>query len=249
MNINTSGERHTAAVTNEFQQPVGAALPAWTPRARPPRTPLTGRFCRIEPVDVERHAAELHEAYSEAPDGGDWTYMGGGPFADLAAYRAYLTQAAAGQDPLHYAIIDLATGKAAGTFSLMRIDPANGVIEVGNVAYSRRLRRTPVATEAMYLLTTRVFDELGYRRYEWKCDHLNAPSRAAALRYGFQYEGIFRQAVIYKGRTRDTAWFAMIDAEWPRIRRGYEQWLAAENFDAAGAQRQTLATLIARQRG
>lgn len=234
---------------NEPQPPVGPSLPGWTARPRPPRTPLAGRYCRIEAVDVERHAADLFEAYAIAPDGKDWTYMGGGPFPDLASYRDYLAKASAGDDPLHYAIIDLATGKPVGTFALMRIDTANGVIEVGNVAYSRLLKRTPVATEAMFLLMERVFDELGYRRYEWKCDHLNAPSRAAALRYGFQYEGIFRQAVVYKGRSRDTAWYAIIDGDWPALRTAYQQWLNAENFDSNGQQRQTLAALIAARRG
>lgn len=236
-------------VNNEPQPPVGPSLPDWTARARPPRTPLTGRYCRIEAVDVERHAADLFEAYAIAPDGNDWAYMSSGPFSDLASYRDYLAKAATSDDPLHYAIIDLTTGKPVGTFALMRIDTANGVIEVGHVAYSRLLKRTPVATEAMFLLMTRVFDELGYRRYEWKCDHLNAPSRSAALRYGFQYEGIFRQAVVYKGRSRDTAWYAIIDGDWPALRSAYQQWLNAENFDAAGQQRQTLAALIAAQRG
>ena len=164
--------------------------------------------------------------------------------ADFAAFREYLAKAAASSDPFHYAVIDRASGKAVGTFALMRIEPAHGVIEVGSVTFSPRLKQTPLSTEAQYLLMRYVFDDLGYRRYEWKCDSLNAASRAAALRYGFQFEGIFRQAVVYKGRSRDTAWFSMLDGEWPAIKRGFEQWLDPRNFDAAGAQRRKLAELI-----
>jgi len=148
-------------------------------------------------------------------------------------------------DPLFHTIVDLATGKAVGVATFMRIDRASGVIEVGNINYSPLLQRTPAATEAMFLMMRRVFEELGYRRYEWKCDSLNAPSRAAALRLGFQFEGIFRQAVVYKGRNRDTAWFSIIDSEWPSLKRAYEQWLGPENFDAEGRQKRKLAELIA----
>ena len=170
-------------------------------------------------------------------------------FADLGSYRAWLEQVAKADDPLFHTIVDLETGKAVGVATFMRIDRTNGVIEVGNINYSPLLQRTPAATEAMFLMMARVFDELGYRRYEWKCDCLNAPSRAAALRLGFQYEGLFRQAVIYKGRNRDTAWFSMIDSEWPALKRAYEQWLAPGNFDAEGRQQRKLNELIAAARG
>jgi len=230
------------------QQPVGHPVPHWTPRARPPREPIAGQHCRLEPLDAARHGAELYAAFSEAPDGSDWTYTYAGPFADQASYLAYVRTAQASADPQHFAIIDLASGRALGTLAAMRIDPANGAIEVGSVAYSRRLKRTPAATEAQYLLMRRAFDQLGYRRYEWKCDSLNAASRAAALRLGFQFEGIFRQAVVYKGRNRDTAWFSIIDGEWPAVRSGLEQWLAPDNFDAQGKQRQRLGELIAQAR-
>ncbi|VVD99240.1 acetyltransferase [Pandoraea morbifera] len=233
---------------NEFDQPIGPPMPDWTPRALPPRTPIGGRYCRLEPIDVERHAKDLYEAYASAPDARDWTYMSTGPFPDFDAYYAHATRQAVSTDPLHHAVIDLATGKAVGTLSLMRIDPANGVVEVGHVAYSPLLKRTRAGTEAQYLLMRRAFDELGYRRYEWKCDSLNAPSRRAATRYGFTFEGIFRQATVYKGRSRDTAWFAMTDGEWPAISRGFEQWLSSENFDAEGRQRAGLAALIAAAR-
>ena len=154
----------------------------------------------------------------------------------------------AGEDPLFHAIVDQATGKPVGAAAYMRIDRANGVIEVGNINYSPLLQRKPAATEAMFLMMARVFDELGYRRYEWKCDSHNAPSRAAAARLGFQYEGLFRQAVVYKGRNRDTCWFSIIDSEWPALKRAYGEWLAAENFDAGGRQRRGLAELIAAAR-
>lgn len=228
---------------NEFGQPVGPAVEAWTERARPSRAPMEGRYCRLEPVDVERHAAELLDAYREAPDGRDWTYLFVDRPADAATFRAYLAKAASSNDPLHYTIVDTGTGTAVGTAALMRIEPVHGVIEVGSITYSPRLKQTRAGTEAMFLMMRRAFDELGYRRYEWKCDSLNAPSRAAAKRYGFQYEGLFRQAIVYKGRSRDTAWFSIIDREWPRVHAAFEAWLAPENFDAAGRQRQSLSAI------
>ncbi|MFF7057200.1 GNAT family N-acetyltransferase [Achromobacter spanius] len=233
---------------NAFQQPIGPDVPGWTPRPRPPLAPITGRYCRLEPLSTERHAADLYQAFSQAPDDSDWTYMGVGPFADVAAYRAFAEAAQAGNDPLHHAIIDLKTGRAIGTLALMRIDPANGVIEVGFVSFSRQLKRTRIATEAQFLLMRRAFDELGYRRYEWKCDSLNAPSRQAAARLGFQFEGVFRQATIYKGRSRDTAWFSIIDSEWPALRAAYERWLDPANFDEQGKQRQGLSELTAMEK-
>ncbi len=233
---------------NEYGQAVGRDVPGWTARARPQRSAIEGRHCRIEPVDVERHGSALYDAYAAAADGSDWTYLSVGPFADATAYLGYLAQMAASNDPLHYAIVDQATGLALGTFALMRIDPANGVIEVGHITYSRKLKRTRLATEAMFLLMSRVFDELGYRRFEWKCDDLNAPSRTAAARYGFQFEGIFRQAIVYKGRSRDTAWFSIIDSEWPALKDAYRAWLDDTNFDAEGNQRESLKTMIAARR-
>lgn len=236
-----------ASRLNEYQQPIGAALPDWQGARLPERVTLAGRYCRIEPVAVERHAAELFEAYRDAPDGRDWTYLSVGPFATLDAYRTHLTSAAQSRDPMHYAVIDLATGKAVGTFALMRIDAANGVIEVGHVTYSPRLKRTRIATEALALLMKYVFEDLGYRRFEWKCDALNEPSRAAALRYGFTFEGIFRQAIVTRGRNRDTAWHSIIDSEYPALRAAYARWLDPHNFDARGQQLETLASCIAKE--
>jgi RimJ/RimL family protein N-acetyltransferase len=224
-------------------------VPGWTPRARPPRTPIDGRFCRVEILDAGRHAADLFAANALDRDGRNWTYLAYGPFERLEDYRAWVESVAAADDPLFHAIIDLGTGKAVGVASLMRVDTANGVIETGHLNYSPLLQRKPAATEAMFLLMRRVFDELGYRRYEWKCDSLNAPSRAAAERLGFRYEGLFRQATIYKGRNRDTAWFSIIDREWPALRAAYAAWLDPSNFDGQGKQRRSLSQLIAEKRG
>jgi len=163
-----------------------------------------------------------------------------GPYPAFEPFRAWAEAAASRDDALCHAIIDLVSGRAVGVASLMRFDPAAGVVEVGGINYSPRLQRRPAATEAMYLLMRRVFDELGYRRYEWKCDSLNAPSRAAAQRLGFRYEGLFRQATVYKGRNRDTAWFSVIDSDWPALRTAFERWLDPSNFDADNHQRASL---------
>ena len=230
---------------NPYQQAIGEPLPDWSPRALPARTPIRGRYCRLEPLDPQRHADDLYAAYRQAPDDRDWTYLPVGPFSSAADYRAHAERAAASTDFLHYAVIDLKTERAVGTLALMRMDPANGVIEVGFVVFSPLLQRTPISTEAQYLLMQYVFDGLGYRRFEWKCDNLNTPSLRAAERLGFRFEGIFLQATVYKGRNRDTAWFSIIDREWPALRAGFEQWLAPGNFDAQGRQRRSLAQIRA----
>ena len=228
---------------NSLGQPIGFPLPDWRPRLPPPRSAMNGRFCRVEPLDPSRHAQELFAANRAGSDDRNWTYLPYGPFERLEDYRAWLDQAAAKSDPLFHAIIAAATGRAVGVASYMRIDPPAGVIEVGGINYSPLLQRKPAATEAMYLMMRRAFDELGYRRYEWKCDALNAASRAAAERLGFRFEGIFRQATIYKGRNRDTAWFSILDREWPALKRRFERWLDPGNFDAAGRQRKSLSDL------
>lgn len=227
---------------NHLGQPIGFAVPNWTPPPVPPRTTLAGRCCRIEPLNVERHAADLYAANTLDTEGRIWTYMAYGPFTEMAAYVTWMTRACQSTDPLFHAIIDVATDKAVGVASYLRIDPANGVIEVGGLVFSPLLQRTPAATEAMYLMMQNAFT-LGYRRYEWKCDSLNAPSRAAAQRLGFSYEGLFRQAIIYKGRSRDTAWYAIIDQEWPALQAAYTQWLAPTNFTDDGQQRVRLTDL------
>jgi Acetyltransferases, including N-acetylases of ribosomal proteins len=207
--------------------------------AAPPRTPMSGRFCRLEPLGLA-HAQGLYEANALDREQRNWTYLPLEPFTAIDAYRAWVEKAAAGSDPLFFAIVD-AGGRPVGVASFLRIDPGNGVIEIGHLNFSPLMQRTPIATQAIFLMLKRAFDELGYRRCEWKCDSLNEPSRIAALRFGFSYEGLFRQAIVYKGRNRDTAWYSIIDAEWPRLRKAYESWLAPENFDAGGKQRRKLA--------
>ena len=225
---------------NAYGQPVGPLLPGWTARPLPPRRAIEGRYCVLEPLDAARHADDLHAAYAQAPDGRDWTYLGVERPADLAGIRAHIERAAQSADPMHFAVVDRQSGRAIGTLALMRIDPANGAIEVGSVNFSPLLKHTPMSTEAQHLLMKLAFDELGYRRYEWKCDNFNEPSKRAAARLGFRFEGIFRQAVVYKGRSRDTAWFSITDGEWPMLRAALERWLAPANFDAEGRQRMAL---------
>jgi RimJ/RimL family protein N-acetyltransferase len=212
---------------------------------------MAGRYCRVEPIEPARHVRELYDANALDPSGRNFTYGTAGPFESFDAYQRWMETSCLGDDPLYHAIVDNAVGKATGVASYLRIDPGNGVIEVGHINYSPLLQRKRAATEAMYLMMKRAF-ELGYRRYEWKCDALNAPSRAAAQRLGFSYEGVFRQAVVYKGRSRDTAWYAAMDSEWPELERAFLRWLDPENFDSGGGQRVRLSELthpILKQRG
>ena len=226
--------------TNGFGQPIGDAVPDWIPPPFPPHTPMEGRCSRLEPLTLA-HAPALWDAF-RLDDGRNWTYLANEPFTEFAAFEAYVMQSAGSVDPQFYAIV--VDGTAVGIASYLRITPAAGTIEVGHIHFSPRLQHTPAATEAMYLMMRRAF-ELGYRRYEWKCDALNAPSRRAAQRFGFSYEGIFRQALVTKGRNRDTAWYACIDREWPALRAAFEAWLAPGNFDIDGRQRQSLSSLTA----
>ncbi|MEQ8651355.1 MAG: GNAT family protein [Kiloniellales bacterium] len=235
--------------TNEYGQPIGEEVPNWTGRQAPLRRPMQGRYTRLEPLSFADHANDLFEAYSLDKEGILWTYMGVGPFSTFESFRAWMEPACQSNDPLFHAIIDAKSEKAIGFASYLRIDPPVGVIEVGFIAYSPLLQRSRVATEAMFLMMARVFDELGYRRYEWKCDSLNAPSRAAAQRLGFTYDGLFEQATVYKGRNRDTAWFSILDRDWPRLRAAYEAWLDPANFTAGGQQKRRLADLITEHRG
>jgi RimJ/RimL family protein N-acetyltransferase len=228
---------------NHLGQPIGFPLSDWTARRHPPRSAMAGRYCTVELIDPARHAADLHAAYLLDKEGRNWTYLPYGPFPRFAEFREWLERDSATDDPLRHCIIERRSGHALGVASLMRIDPAPGVIEVGGINFAPPLQRTPAATEAMYLMMRRVFDELGYRRYEWKCDALNAPSRGAALRLGFRYEGLFRQATVYKGRNRDTCWFSILDSEWPALKAAFERWLDPSNFDGAGRQRESLSTL------
>ncbi|MGE4610283.1 MAG: GNAT family protein [Paracoccaceae bacterium] len=220
---------------NHLGQPIGHDV-VWQAIKAPPRSDMDGRYCRLEPIDIGRHTADLFEAFSADETGGIWTYLFTDPFETKTDLRDWMAAACLGDDPLFHAIIDKRTNKAVGFATFMRIDPDMGVIEVGNINFSPLLQGTPAATEAMFLMMQRVFNELGYRRYEWKCDTLNAPSRKAAKRLGFTYEGLFRQAVMYKGRNRDTAWFSIIDVEWPALEAAFTAWLDPSNFDAGGQQ-------------
>ncbi len=228
------------AYTNDRGQPIGAPVPDWTGCAPIPKTPMHGRTCDVIPLEPS-HSTGLHAAFSADQTGTLWTYMPTGPFADEAAYGAWVDGACQSTDPLFFTVIDKSNGSPVGVASFLRIQPENGVAEVGYITFSPALQRTVMATEAMYLMMARVFDELGYRRYEWKCDALNAPSRKAAARLGFSYDGLFKQALVYKGRNRDTAWFSILDKDWPRIKSGFEKWIAPENFDDAGQQLRPLA--------
>jgi RimJ/RimL family protein N-acetyltransferase len=227
---------------NKFGQPIGAPVASWVPPPPPPRAPLDGHYCRLEPLDPDVHAAPLFAAYSTEPDARGWTYLAYGPFADAESYHAWLVANATSADPLFFTIIDKSDNQPAGVASYLNIAPAAGSIEVGHLYFSPRLRRSRAATEALYLLMKHAF-ELGYRRYEWKCNALNAPSRAAAERLGFTFEGLFRQASVVKGYNRDTAWYSILDKEWPARRAAFETWLDPANFDAAGGQRVSLSAL------
>lgn len=230
---------------NELGQPIGQSLPGWTPRLHPTAAVLTGRYCRLERLDPHRHGDQLYTADQLDTRGEGWTYLPYGPLTTPADHRRWVELMCSGPDPLLYAIIDTdstahAEQRAVGILGLLRLQPEVGVIEVGHVHYSPVLQRRRAATEAQYLLAAHVFDELGYRRLEWKCDALNAASRSAAERLGFTFEGTFRQATVVKGRSRDTAWYSIIDNEWPLLRARFASWLHPDNFDSHGHQQTSL---------
>ncbi len=222
------------------QRQVGPLVPNWSAPVWPEAQSLEGRHARLERLNADDHAAGLHAANQ----GHDWIwdYLGYGPFGTESEYRAWADQMAAERDPFFYALRDLASGRLGGVAAFLRITPAQGTIEVGHICYAPALQGTRAATEAMALMAGWVFDA-GYRRYEWKCDALNLPSRRAAERLGFSYEGTFRQHMIYKGRNRDTAWFAMTEGDWKKLRPCYERWLSPENFGSDGKQHESLSTL------
>ncbi|WP_298969458.1 GNAT family protein [uncultured Roseobacter sp.] len=227
-------------VSDRPQPFLGTPVPDWTPPAAPLGAPMAGNYVAMEKLDADTHAALLYRSY----EGQDhvWDYLPYGPFSASALYHRWVRETV--QDPatLFYAIRNLESGNWEGVASFLRIDPTNGSIEVGHINYSPALQRTRAATEAMYLMMDWAFSQ-GYRRYEWKCNALNLGSRRAAQRYGFSFEGVFRQATIAKGHNRDTAWFAMIDSEWPALRAAFDAWLAPSNFDAQGVQRERLGDL------
>ncbi len=228
---------------NHLGQPIGDDVPGWKPARTPGRTAIgEGRYCLVTPLEPRRHGRELWDAFALDREQRNWTYLVHGPYAAFADFMAWLEGAAALDDPLVFAVVERGSGRAVGVAAYLRIAPAAGSIEVGHINFSPLLQRTPAATEAMYLMMKHAF-ALGYRRYEWKCDALNQPSRAAAERLGLTFEGIFRQALVYKGRNRDSAWYAAIDREWPTLQAAFEAWLAPENFDADGRQRRSLSAL------
>lgn len=224
-------------------------LSSWTPRQPPRREPLEGRYVRLEPLDVDRHGDALFAASmtQDAEDRFRWLYDV--PTSDRSQFQAWLEKAAASLDPLFFVVIDRATARVAGRQTLMRTDTANGVTEIGNILWNPPVAQRPAATEALFLFARHVFDDLGYRRFEWKCNALNEPSRRAALRFGFAFEGIFRQHLVVKGRNRDTAWYAMIDKDWPIVRQAFEAWLSPANFDGEGRQKRRLEDIRASLHG
>ena len=222
--------------------PIGPQVDA-APARRPARTELAGRLVKIAPLDPAAHGDALYEATRGEANDALWLYLFEGPFPNRETFDRHLQRAAASEDPLFFAILDRMSGAALGYAAYMRIEPAHRVIEVGSILFTPNLQQTVLATEAMYVMARHVFEDLGYRRYEWKCNALNAPSRSAALRLGFTFEGIFRQHMIVKGRNRDTAWFSMLDSEWPARKANFERWLDPANFGPDGRQKISLSAL------
>ncbi|RCS23937.1 N-acetyltransferase [Phyllobacterium salinisoli] len=220
-------------------------LKHWTARPLPERKVLEGAYVRLEPLDAAKHGDGLFEA-SSVPDASQrFTWLFEDAPEDRAAFQPWLEKTQSSSDPLFFVVIDKATGRVAGRQALMRIASAHGVIEIGSIYWGPLISRKPAATEAQFLFARMVFDELGYRRYEWKCNNENEPSKRAALRFGFQFEGVFRQHMVVKGKNRDTAWFSITDAEWPALRQAYGKWLSPDNFDADGNQKKRLEDLRA----
>lgn len=229
---------------NQLQQPIGTPMPDWQGASIPEPVTLSGHFTRLEPLSPNLHGNDLFAAFSADHENRMWTYMFMGPFDNKESFFDWLTPLEHSRDPLFFAIIDPTTGQAVGIASYMRIVPQMGVIEIGNFLFSSKLQKTPAATEAIHLMLKHAFETLGYRRCEWKCDSLNHPSRRAAERLGFIYEGLFRQAIVYNGRNRDTTWYAIIDRNWPTVERAHQAWLSADNFDENGQQKVRLAELL-----
>jgi RimJ/RimL family protein N-acetyltransferase len=219
---------------------VTSDLSLWSGAPSPQRITLDGRYARLEPLSPERHTADLFASAVEPGAEARFAYLFDDVPADADTFHAWMARAAATDDPMFFAVIDKATGRAEGRQALMRIDPGHGAIEIGHILWGPAIARSRVATEALHLSAAYVFDHLGYRRFEWKCNDRNAPSRRAALRFGFTFEGTFRQHMVVKGQNRDTAWFSIIDAEWPRLAASYQRWLSPDNFDAQGQQRRRL---------
>lgn len=222
------------------EQKIGAPVPQWINKERPSVENIDGKYCRLEHVDSTKHFEDLYQVYGPLSAPKNWTYLPFENFKNEDSFRVFLKSMSQSVDPFHFAIVDIESGKALGTVALMRIDSTQGVIEVGYVIYSDEMKKSRIGTEAQFLLADYIFNDLGYRRYEWKCDALNLPSIAAAIRLGFTFEGIFRQAMVYKGRNRDTAWLSIIDKEWPSKRGKLVSWLSDQNFNEKGNQKLSL---------
>lgn len=230
---------------NQHGQPIGPALPEWKGAAHPGHGSMTGKYASLEALNSEAHTEDLFHAYRKDESGAIWTYNFIGPFEHKEDLQAWIEKNQNVDEQPYFAIIDQTTGKASGIASFMRIQSEHGVIEIGGITFSPCLQRTRASTEAIYLMMRRALGELGYRRLEWKCDALNVPSRTAALRFGYNYDGLFKQAVTYKGRNRDTTWYSLLDCNWPSVGRAFRTWLAADNFDEMGQQKRKLADLLA----
>lgn len=227
---------------NELNQPIGEQLDSFAAGKYPSVTQIIGEHCMVEKL-AKKHLADLYAVYGPKSPKENWTYMAIDPFEDYESYQSYMQKQIESRDPCFFAILDKKSGKVVGTFALMRIDVANRVIEMGWIVYSKAIQRTRISTEVQYLMMKYVFEELQYRRYEWKCDSLNEPSVRAAKRLGFHYEGTFRQAMVYKGRNRDTAWFSILDNEWPMKKDKLKRWLSDDNFDENGRQKKSLSEI------
>ncbi len=229
---------------DEGNQILGRLVDNWSGVRRPEKVIMVGRYSRLEALNIDKHAEALFGSFSQDIENKNWTYLPYGPFENFSAYQQWLIDASRGSDPVFYVIINQQNNEAIGLAGYLGINPLHGVIEVGHLQFSPQLQKTPIATEAMFLMMQYIFDELGYRRYEWKCNALNEKSKNAALRFGFSFEGIFRQALVVKGRNRDTAWFSMLDSEWPHAKKAFKLWLKPENFDAEGRQRSKLSAFF-----
>ena len=241
--VQSRREAKDAVAGSKRDQPVGAPISINLPRPLPDDAALSGTYCKLMRLDPAQHAAGLFAAFGKDVGGRNWTYLPYGPFDDLDTFSAWLRDLSSTRDPLFYTILDQ-KGAPVGMASYLRIDPDLAAIEVGHIHFSPKMQRSPMATEAMYLMMRNAFETLGYRRYEWKCDTLNAPSRVAAKRLGFRFEGVFRKASHYKGRNRDTAWFAIVDDDWERQKAALEMWLLPDNFSEDGQQRRSLHDIL-----
>lgn len=222
-------------MNHAIDQKLGTIVKGWVPRQEPPLTDMIGQYCILEPLNIDLHASALFTAFLHNNESGEtWQYLPFGPFATLDEFKQGLNKISS--DKITFTIVDLQTNTPEGIASYMDIDKTHGSIEVGAIHYSKQLQKTRVATEAMYLMMHRVFEELAYRRYQWRCNALNQGSRLASQRLGFKFEGIFRQHFVFKGRNRDTAWFSIIDNEWPELKQKFEKWLSSDNFDQQGKQ-------------